>query len=91
VLAEVHGRDAIARMHVVGRRDDDAVDIFLLVEHLTVVGMPLNFRQLFFDKTLEIGVRILRRPARIGFRLRLGQCRTWRCDCWFWDVGFCIR
>src|SRR4051812_6685391 len=45
VLAEVHRRERDRRVHVVGCRDDDAVDVFLLVEHVAVVAIAPGARQ----------------------------------------------
>ncbi len=53
VLAERHCRRRDHRMHVVGRGDDDGVDVLLLVEHLAIVAIGLDLRQLLVDEFLD--------------------------------------
>ncbi len=48
VLAEIHGGRGDGRVHVVGRGDDDGVDVFLVLEHVAVIFVALGFRQLGF-------------------------------------------
>ena len=59
------------RVHVVGRRNDDRVDVLLLLEHLAVVAVLLQFRQVLRHEALEVVAAVLRGPARI--RLLLGR------------------
>ena len=70
VFAEIHRSGGDRRVHVIRRGDDDPVDIFLLVEHLPVIGVALDLRQLVFDEALEIGGAVLCRPARVRVHLR---------------------
>ncbi len=46
VLAEIHRRERDRRVHVVRRRDDDRVDVLLLVEHLPIVDVSLRAGQM---------------------------------------------
>ncbi len=43
VLAEIHGGRGDGRVHVVGRGDDDGVDVFLVLEHVAVIFVALGF------------------------------------------------
>ena len=45
VLAEIERGHRDRRVHVIGRRDDDRVDVLLLLEHQAVVGVALLLRQ----------------------------------------------
>ena len=53
VLAEIHRRQRDRRVHVVGRRDDDGVDVLLLVEHLPVVLVARGARQVLVLQALH--------------------------------------
>ena len=46
VFAEIHRRQCDQCVHVVGRGDDDRVDVLLLVEHLAVVLIARGARQM---------------------------------------------
>ena len=46
VLAEIHRRQRDRRVHVIGRRDDDRVDVLLPLEHLAIVLIALRARQM---------------------------------------------
>jgi hypothetical protein len=72
VLAEAHRRRGDDGVHVIGRRHDDCVDIFLLVEHLPIVAVLLDARDLLVDEAPQRRLVIRRRPARIrrGLRFR---------------------
>jgi hypothetical protein len=71
VLAGVHGIRRDHRMHVIGRGDDDRVDVLLFLEHLAVVLVFLQPRQLLLDETGEVGAVVLRGPSLVGGELGL--------------------
>ena len=71
MLAQIHRRRCDRRVHVVGRRDDDAVDVLLLVEHLAVVLVPLQLRHLLVDELPRVLGHVGRGPARVRLELRL--------------------
>jgi len=67
-FAEIHARQRDGRVHVVGRRDHDTVDVFLLLEHLAIVGVTLGFR---YQIILEMKNC---RETRLGFlRINFGS------------------
>ena len=91
VLAGIHGRDRDRRVHVIGGGDDDRVDVLLLLEHLAIVAILLDLRQLDVDEPGQVlggvGARTLlvrgqlsrgRFTARAGARTRRRRCRR-RC------------
>ncbi len=47
VLAEIHRGQRDGGVHVIRRRDDDGVDVLLLLEHLPVVLVARGARQMF--------------------------------------------
>ena len=61
------------RVHVVGRRHDDRVDVLLLLEHLAVVAILLHARQLLVHEPAQRGGAVLRGPSRIRGELCLGR------------------
>src|SRR4029450_7586335 len=73
VPARIHRSRRDDRVHVIRRRDDDAVDVLLLVEHLAIVLILLQSRELFLYDLLQPVVRILSRPTFVGGDLRLGS------------------
>ena len=82
VLAGIHrvrGNDGV---HVIRRRDDDRVEVLLLLEHLAVVAVLRQARNLPLDEAAQVGGVVLRRPLRVGGELRLRRSpdleRAWR-------------
>ena len=90
VLAERHRRHGDRRVGVVGRRDDDAVDVLLLRQHLAVVLVALRLAGLG-DQGLDVGGTPLgglqpgrgrhraagalrRRRVRVGLERRRSVC-----------------
>ncbi len=95
VLAGVHRGRRNHRVHVIGRGDDDRVDVLLLVEHLAVVPVPLHFRQLLVDESLQRVVRGHLGPFRVRGLLRIrrpevfprGRCGRPVLACHRWRGG----
>ena len=54
------------------------VDVLLLLEHLAIVAVLLQLRQVLVDEPARIVAAVLRRPAGVGFLLRLGRLRFLR-------------
>ena len=46
VLVEIERGHRDRRVHVIGRRDDDRIDVLLLFEHQAIVGIALLLRQI---------------------------------------------
>ncbi len=72
MLAQVHRRFGDHRVVVIGRRDDDRVDVFLLGEHLAEVVILWSFVELLLqldcggaDLSVAIGP-LLGRDVRLG-------------------------
>src|ERR1051325_1400251 len=61
VLAEFHGRERDGRVHVIGRSDDDGVDVLLFFEHLAIVFVALGLLPMFGVDALHIGELLFRR------------------------------
>ena len=66
VLAETHRCRGDDGVHVIGRRDDHRVDVLLLLEHLAIVAVLLDPRELLVDEAPQRRLGIRRRPASIG-------------------------
>ncbi len=66
VLAGGHRGRRDRRVHVIRRRDDHRIDVFLTREHLAVVAMAFDARELGLDEAPEAGVCRLELPALIG-------------------------
>ena len=71
VLAGIHRVRGDDGVHVIRRGDDDRVEVLLLLEHLAVVAVLLQARNLFVDEAPQVGGVVLRRPLRVGGQLRL--------------------
>ncbi len=71
VLADAHRRGRNRRVHVIGRRDDHRVDVLLLGEHLAVILILGQPRDLLLDEAAERPLGIVRRPAGVRGLLRL--------------------
>ena len=71
VLAEAHRGRGDRGVHVIGRRHDHRVDVLLLLEHLAIVAILLQPRDLLVDEAAQGRVGVRRGPARIGRDLRL--------------------
>ena len=78
VLAEIHRQRRDRRVHVIRRSDDDRVDVLLLLEHLAVVTVLRELRQVLVDEAPGVLAAVLRRPAGVGFLLRLRGLRALR-------------
>ena len=71
VLAEVHRGQGDRRVHVIGRRDDYRVDVFLLLQHLAIVAVLLDLGQLLVDEALqELGLAGRTRSLLVRRQLR---------------------
>ena len=66
-------RRAIARVHVIGRRDDDRVDVLLLLEHLAIVAILLNLRQLLVDEPGQVLGGVAARTLLVRGQLGRGR------------------
>ena len=68
-------------MHVIGRRDDDGVDVLLLLEHLAVVAVLLEARDLLLDEApqrrLVVGGRHSARRPRAGPSMARSCAMAW--------------
>jgi hypothetical protein len=53
VLAGIQCRHGDHRVQVIRRRDDDGVDIFLLLEHAPVIAMAFHLRKIVRDDSLQ--------------------------------------
>ena len=73
VLAEIERGHRDRRVHVIRRRDDDRVDVFLLLEHLAVVGVALLLRQILGGDALERRDAMLAVLARFGGQVGFEQ------------------
>ena len=58
VLAEMHRRQARARVHVIGGGDDDGIEKLRLVEKPAPIGKPLRLRKLFSGLP-QVGHRVV--------------------------------
>lgn len=45
VLVQIHGGESDGRVHVIGRGDDDGVDVLLLFQHFAIVRIALGLGQ----------------------------------------------
>ncbi len=50
---QIHRGERDRRVHVIGGRDENRVDVFLLVEHLAIVGIALEFREVHVFQALH--------------------------------------
>ena len=70
VLAAVHRRQRNRRVHVIGRRHDHRVDVFLLVEHVPVVPVLPELGHLLLDEPAQIVHVVGPRPLLVRRDLR---------------------
>ncbi len=78
-------------MHVVGRGDDDGVDVFLAVEHFAKVGVARGFREvsgLQLEHTVDTGLSFDRIKRGGGFT-RLRRC--WEFDTLFEPLDIDVK
>ena len=71
VLVQIHGRERDDGMHVIRCRDHDRIDVLLLVEHLAIVAVSLQPRDLLAREAPERSRVVDTRPAGVGRHLRL--------------------
>ena len=70
VFADAHRRAGNRSVHVIRRGDDDTVDVFRLVEHLAVIVILLDLRNVV-GEALQIRGVVLTRTARVHVLLSL--------------------
>ena len=66
VFANRHRRRRDRRVHVIGRGNDHRVDVFLLRQHLAVVAIGLESRQLLVDESLDVHAVGFGSPLLVG-------------------------
>ena len=71
VLVQIHGCERDDCMHVIRCRDHDRIDVLLLVEHLAIVAVSLQPRDLLAREAPQRSRVVDTRPAGIGSHLRL--------------------
>src|SRR2546430_2125920 len=81
MFAKIHGRQGNGSVHVVGRRDHDGIDVFLVFEHVTIVGVTLGSDQMFgleLDHPVEARLR--------SYGIKGHRCLTRRGRGWQFDA-----
>jgi hypothetical protein len=71
MLAGFHGCRRDGRVHVIRCGDDHRIDVLLLRQHLAVVLVALEPRDLLVDEALEIRVASRGGPLLVGCLLKL--------------------